>query len=70
MKKGYYIRSNKDKSLNLFISKEDFIKYLESLEDSDGWVRFRIYERNEVDPRGYTHNMEQLINNKINNGND
>lgn len=66
MKKGYYIRANKDKSLCLFMNKRDFIQYLESIDDSEGWVRFRIYERNEIDPRGYSHNMELLKNN--NNG--
>lgn len=49
------------------MNKQDFIQYLESIEDNEGWVRFRIYERNELDPRGYTHNMELLKNNKENN---
>jgi hypothetical protein len=62
MKKGYYIRKAKDGSFLLNVHKGDFKAFLDTLQDSDGWIRFRIYERDKVDEKGFTHNMEVLMN--------
>jgi hypothetical protein len=60
MRKGFYIRQSKDKSLILNINRTDFVAFLQSLSDNEDWVKFRIYERDNVDERGFTHNMEAL----------
>lgn len=65
MKKGYYIKkAKKDSSIYLHICKADFIEYLNSLH-GDNWVKFRIYERDQPDSRGFTHNMETIQNSYI-----
>ena len=66
MKKGYYLRKAKDGSFLLNVNKGDFKAFLDTLQDSDGWIRFRIYERDKVDEKGFTHNMEVLMNIKSN----
>jgi hypothetical protein len=64
MKKGFYIKKGKrDQSIYLHICKADFIQYLHDI-SGDEWVKFRIYERDQPDSRGFTHNMES-INNSI-----
>ena len=64
MRKGFYIRQSKDKSLILNINRTDFVAFLQSLTDNEDWVKFRIFERDNVDERGFTHNMEALHLNK------
>jgi len=65
MKKGYYIKkAKKDSSIYLHICKSDFIDYLNAL-PGDNWVKFRIYERDSPDSRGFTHNMETIQNSYI-----
>jgi CTP:phosphocholine cytidylyltransferase-like protein len=65
MKKGYYIKkAKKDNSIYLHICKADFIEYLNAL-PGDQWVKFRIYERDQPDSRGFTHNMEVIQNTYI-----
>jgi hypothetical protein len=59
-RKGFYFKKGNDGSLYLNIQKTDFIKYLEDLEASDEWVKFRIFERKEKDEKGHTHNMELI----------
>jgi hypothetical protein len=60
-RKGFYIKQgSKDQSLYLNIFKPDFIEYIKECNDSEGWVKFRIYERETVDGKGHTHNMEQV----------
>jgi bacterioferritin (cytochrome b1) len=59
-RKGFYFKKGNDGSLYLNIQKTDFIKYLEDLEASDDWVKFRIFERKEKDEKGHTHNMELI----------
>ena len=62
MKKGFYIKKAKrDESIYLHIHKADFIQYLQDI-SSDEWVKFRIYERDNPDTRGFTHNMETIQN--------
>jgi hypothetical protein len=60
MKKGYYLKKDKknDIILNIFVS--DFITYLQSLQDQDGWINLRIYERFEPASNGLTHELKQL----------
>jgi len=65
MKKGFYIKKGKrDQSIYLHIHKVDFIQYLHDI-SGDEWVKFRIYERDQPDTRGFTHNMETIVNNII-----
>ena len=59
-RKGFYFKKGNDGSLYLNIQKTDFIKYLEDLEASEEWVKFRIFERKEKDEKGHTHNMELI----------
>ena len=62
MKKGFYIKKGKrDQSIYLHIHKADFIQYLKDI-SKDQWVKFRIYERDQPDTRGFTHNMEVIQN--------
>ena len=60
MKKGYYLKKDKknDIILNIFVS--DFVAYLQSLQDQDGWINLRIYERSEPASNGLTHEMEYI----------
>ena len=51
--------------LNLCVS--DFKTFLDSLDNNKGWVKFRIYERDVEDVRGFTHNMEVILNKSLNN---
>jgi hypothetical protein len=60
MKKGYYLKKDKkdDIILNIFVA--DFVSYLQSLQDQDGWVNLKIYERSEPAGNGLTHEMKQI----------
>jgi hypothetical protein len=60
MKKGYYLKKDKkdDIILNIFVA--DFVSYLQSLDNLDGWVNLKIYERCEPAGNGLTHEMKQL----------
>jgi len=60
--KGFYFRKSKNDDsllLNVFVS--DFKAFLDTLPQSDGWVRLRIFERIKVDDKGFTHNMEAIV---------
>lgn len=60
-KKGFYIKKGqKDNSLYLNIFKADFIQYIQERPDLDGWVKLRIFERETIDEKGHTHNIEQV----------
>ena len=60
-KKGFYIKKGqKDGSIYLNIYKTDFIQFIQERPDQDGWVKLRIYERETVDAKGHTHNLEQV----------
>ena len=64
-KKGFYIKKGKkDQSIYLHIHKVDFIQYLNDI-SKDEWVKFRIYERDQPDNRGFSHNMETIHNTYI-----
>jgi hypothetical protein len=60
MKKGYYLKKDKknDIILNIFVA--DFVAYLQSLDNLDGWVNLKIYERSEPASNGLTHELKQL----------
>lgn len=60
-KKGFYLRQNeKDGSIILNISADDFKAFLDTLPKKDGWVKLRIFERDKKDEKGFTHNMEVI----------
>ena len=64
-KKGFYLKNNPKENclyLNVFVS--DFKAYLDTIPQSNGWVRLRIFERQESDLKGHTHNMEFVVNPK------
>jgi len=60
MKKGYYLKKDKKDNiiLNIFVS--DFIGYLQSLDDQNGWINLKIYERTEPASNGLTLELKQL----------
>lgn len=60
-RKGFYIKKDKFNNsliLNLFVP--DFIEYITENKGPDQWLKLRIYERNQVDPKGFTHNIEPI----------
>jgi len=48
--------------LNIFV--HDFINYLQSLENLEGWINLKIYERNEPAANGLTLEIKQLVPDK------
>jgi hypothetical protein len=60
MKKGYYLKKDKknDIILNIFVA--DFVAYLQSLDNLDGWINLKIYERSEPAGNGLTHEIKQI----------
>jgi hypothetical protein len=58
MSKGYYIKKDNKDGLTLNIKKDQFIHYLQGLHDE--WIRFKIYERDNVASNGLTYNMELI----------
>jgi hypothetical protein len=64
-KKGFYLKNNPKENclyLNVFVS--DFKAFLDTLPQTNGWVRLRIFERINEDEKGHTHNMEVVVNPK------
>lgn len=60
-KKGFYLRHNtKDNSIMLNIFVDDFKAYLDTLQTNEGWVKLRIFERQEADAKGFTHDMQAI----------
>ena len=66
MARGYYIKKDNKDGLTLNVKKEQFIEYLQGL--SGDWLRFKIYERDQVASNGLNYNME-LIERKSEQGN-
>lgn len=66
-KKGFYIKKERKSELILNIYADDFKAYLDELSKVNGWVRFRIYEREKAALNGLTHNMEHIQNNNTEN---
>ncbi len=58
MGKGYYIKKDKKDGLTLNIKKDQFIQYLQGIQSD--WIRFKIYERDNVASNGLTYNMELI----------
>jgi hypothetical protein len=58
MGKGYYIKKDNKDGLTLNIKKDQFIHYLQGLQDE--WIRFKIYERDSIASNGLTYNMELI----------
>ncbi|MEY3178130.1 MAG: hypothetical protein RJB42_371, partial [Bacteroidota bacterium] len=56
------IRHNKkDNSIMLNVFVDDFKAYLDTLPKNEGWIRLRIFERQEVDAKGFTHDMQVIV---------
>ena len=60
MKKGYYLKKDKKDNIILNIFVADFVAYLQSLDNLDGWINLKIYERSEPASNGLTHEMEYI----------
>ena len=59
-KRGYYIKKSKiDNSLFLFIELNDFIQYLKENKGNNEWLKFRIFERENISNQ-FSHNMELI----------
>jgi HKD family nuclease len=66
-RKGFYIRKGKElNSIYLNVYTPDFIDYLKGLDNVEGWVKLKIYEKN-TDEKGYQYNMEQVSQKKAEN---
>jgi hypothetical protein len=66
-RKGFYIRKGKElNSIYLNVYLADFIDYLKGLDNVEGWVKLKIYEKN-TDEKGYQYNMEQVSQKKAEN---
>jgi hypothetical protein len=59
-KKGFYISKQRKGELVLNIYAQDFLAYLTECTKVNGWVKFRIYEREKAASNGLTHNMELI----------
>jgi hypothetical protein len=59
-KKGFYISKQRKSELVLNIYFDDFQAYLEQCTKLNGWLKFRIYEREKAASNGLTHNMELI----------
>ena len=66
-KKGFYIKKERKGEIVLNIYADDFKAYLDELSKVNGWVRFRIYEREKPANNGLTHNMELIQANNTEN---
>ena len=65
-RKGFYIKEDKTgKGLILNIFVDDFVQFLADSVDNTGWAKMRIYQYNELNNKGYTHNMESITINKL-----
>jgi hypothetical protein len=59
-KKGFYISKQRKGEIVLNIFAADFKAYLDQVNHVNGWVKFRIYEREKPAANGLTHNMELI----------
>ncbi len=58
MGKGYYIKKDNKDGLTLNLKRDQFIQYLQGIQSD--WIRFKIYERDNVASNGLTYNMELI----------
>lgn len=49
--------------MNVFVS--DFKAFLDTIPQNEGWVKLRIFERDKMDDRGFTHNIEVVLDRAI-----
>lgn len=64
-RKGFYIKKSKDGSIYINVFTSDFVQYL--TDQGTDWVKLRIFERDKVDEKGHTHNMEVIQQKKAEN---
>lgn len=67
-RKGFYIKKGKDQSIYVHIFVHDFVQYLN--DQGTEWVKLRIFERDKIDEKGHTHNMEVIPQKKAENQNN
>jgi hypothetical protein len=67
-RKGFYIKKSKEGLIYLHLFVADFQQYIQDLKGDDGWITFRLFERDKPDDKGHTHNLEAIKQNK--NAND
>jgi hypothetical protein len=63
-RKGFYIKKGKEGSVYIHIYVADFQQYINELKGQDGWVTLRMFEREQPDEKGHTHNLEAIKQNK------
>jgi len=63
-RKGFYIKKGKEGSVYIHIYVADFQQYINELKGQDGWVTLRMFEREQPDDKGHTHNLEAIKQNK------
>jgi len=63
-RKGFYIKKGKEGSVYIHIYVADFQQYINELKGQDGWVTLRMFERDQPDEKGHTHNLEAIKQNK------
>jgi hypothetical protein len=70
-RKGFYIKKSKEGSVYIHLYVADFQQYIQDLKGDDGWITFRLFERDKPDEKGHTHNLEAIKQNKhTNDGHD
>lgn len=63
--KGFNIRKSESGDVELNLQVEQFTQWIAKLpKTSKGWVTLKIYPLDKEDPRGFSHNMMQVIRNK------
>jgi len=63
-RKGFYIKKGKEGSVYIHIYVADFQQYINDLKGQDGWLTLRMFEREQPDEKGHTHNLEAIKQNK------
>ena len=66
-RKGFYIKKGNEGSVYIHIYVADFQQYINELKGKDGWVTLRMFEREQPDDKGHTHNLEAIKQNKSTN---
>ena len=63
-RKGFYIKKGKEGSVYIHLYVADFQQYINDIKGQDGWVTLRMFEREQPDEKGHTHNLEAIKQNK------
>ena len=66
-RKGFYIKKGKEGSVYIHLYVSDFQQYINELKGQDGWLTLRMFEREQPDEKGHTHNLEAIKQNKSTN---